>query len=81
MNIHNLHADFLAQIQRTNASQTDIAKRYGVQQAIISRFINGKNGISLSTTIALWPFIYGVPFPEKPPATPQPQQAHDKAEA
>lgn len=67
MNIANLRADFLAKKRSAGHSQKHIAEQCGVEQAAISRFIAGKNGLSFDYVLKLWPYIYGYEFPEREP--------------
>ena len=67
MNIDQFRRDFLVRVKDSGSRQIDLVREYGVQQAALSRFMRGKNGLSLESVIALWPFVYGKAFPRLSP--------------
>ena len=63
MNIEKFRSDFLARKTTTGVSQSKLSRTYEVDQASLSRFISGKQGLSFNHIVALWPFVYGENFP------------------
>ena len=41
----------------------EIEKEYGVGQTVLSKFANGKSGLTFAHVVKIWRFIYGQPFP------------------
>ena len=54
--------DLLARFVTAKAVPLHVAKKYGVEQASLSRFMRGKAGLSFDNIVALWPFVYGEDF-------------------
>lgn len=64
MNTDKFLADLHAAFSKGQLSQNKICKQIGISQGALSKLVNGKNRlIRLETAIALWPFVYGQPFP------------------
>lgn len=57
--------DLRAFLRNGSISQMEISKRSHVSQGTISKIVNGKKSILLSTTIKLWPVVYGCAFPHQ----------------
>ena len=75
MNIQKFRQDLLERMQLTGKSQSCLSVECGVQQASLSRFLSGSNGLNGEAVLKLWPFVYGEP-PTAAPATPhEPAQA------
>lgn len=66
MNADKFLADLRTAIAKKRLSQNEICKTIGFSQGALSKLVNGKHRLlRLETAIALWPFVYGRPFPEK----------------
>lgn len=63
MNIENFRKDYMARLAAGDTNQVALARTYGLQQAVLSRFAAGKSGLSFDSVVKLWPFVYGTPFP------------------
>lgn len=63
MNTDQFILDLRTRLRDGDISQTEISRRSHVSQSTISKIVAGKKSILLSTTIKLWPVIYGCPFP------------------
>ena len=61
--LNQMREDFLRKISTEGQSVSAIALELGLEQASLSRFKDGKQGLSWSGIIALYEYIYGVPFP------------------
>lgn len=69
-------------IKAKGMTQDQLATLSGVAQATISRAINGKGNIRFGTLTALWPFVYGAPFPQMPePEAPAQEHSSEPAHA
>ena len=64
MNIEKFRSDFLIWKATTGVSQSALKRLCDVDQASLSRFIAGKQGLSFNSIVALWPFVYGKKFPD-----------------
>ncbi len=65
----SFRADLKHAIYREKLTQQKLASMAKINQSQISFFLNGMRGLSLQTVLALWPFVYGCPFPERWPET------------
>lgn len=64
MNTHLFVQDLRLAIERQKISQNELCRLSGIPQSTISKLLGGKmRFIRLDTAIALWPFVYGKPFP------------------
>ena len=57
--------DLEKMMRSKNITQLSLAHSSQVSQAAISNFLRGRRGLSCKAFLALWPFVYGRPFPEK----------------
>lgn len=65
MNIATFLQDFREAFASSRMTQDELGKILGINQGHISRLLKGKPQIKADTMIALWPFVYGCPFPEQ----------------
>ena len=63
MNINQFRSDFLAMKGAKGVRQAKIAHDFDIDQATLSRFIAGKQGLDFSNVVKLWPLVYGYDFP------------------
>ena len=57
MDIEQFRKDFIRRVREDGRSVNSVANEYGIEQASLSRFVNGK-GLAGETVIALLPFVY-----------------------
>lgn len=69
MNIEKFRNDFLARRAATKKRDAAISQQYGVHNVILCHFAQGSRGLSFSSVVKLWPFVYGQPFPSPPSPT------------
>lgn len=63
-------------MREAGETQASISASLGIQQASLSRFLAGSNGLHGETVLKLWPFVYGDKYPQQssytePPHAPQ----------
>lgn len=77
MNTLDFKNDLKKALISSGISQSHLASVCGLSQGTISKIIHGKKEIWLSTAISLWPYVYGIPFPQiASPSTPnEPEEA------
>ena len=65
MNIQIFRHDFNRRVQQEGCSINALAAKYELEQAALSRFAKGKQGLSASSAFKLFPFVYpdGNPLP------------------
>lgn len=64
MNADTFLSDLSDAVSREGVSQIELCRKSGLSQGAISKLINGKNRkIRFDTVVSLWPFVYGLPFP------------------
>lgn len=63
--------DLKLAMERTGYVQQDITREFGVSQGTISNLLSGRRGISGTSLLKLWPFVYPPESP-CPPLRPDP---------
>jgi transcriptional regulator with XRE-family HTH domain len=72
--LSQLRRDLRVVMSSANLSQSAIARKSGVDQASLSRFLrtNNPEGLSGGAILRLLPLIYGIPLSDLRPELPQP---------
>ena len=58
MDVSQFRKDYLRRKAESGFRQKDVAMKYGVDQATLSRFERALGGISLDAALRLWNFVY-----------------------
>lgn len=58
-------------MREAGETQASISASLGIQQASLSRFLAGSNGLHGETVLKLWPFVYGDKQPTETTHAPQ----------
>lgn len=64
--LNELRDDTRRCIANKKTTQSEVCKLTGLTRPILCNFLNGRRGLSYQNAIALWPFVYGLPFPQLP---------------